>query len=115
MLLTSNERRALKRRADAREGTTVPTLVRGGCTIEELQCLVRGGLASVARMPVPGKPSSRAVVRLRISPAGRTALSHQNRQPGRAKISVKLVLLVLFVVGVLDGMCVGVFMISPRG
>ena len=107
MVLTSSQREALRLLADAGEGSTVPALVRRGCTVQELHRLVRDGLASAERMQVGGKPPSRAVLHLRISRAGRDALARHRDRAGRAKISVKLLLLVLFVLGVLAGVVVG--------
>jgi hypothetical protein len=107
MALTSNQREALRLLADAGEGSTVPALVRHGCTVQGLHRLVRDGLASAERMQVRGKPPSRAVLYLRISRAGRDALARHRDRSGRARISVQLLLLVLFVLGVLAGVVVG--------
>ena len=64
MVLTSSQKQALKLLASAGEGSTVPALVRRGCTVEELHRLVRNGLANAERMQVQGKPPSRAVFHL---------------------------------------------------
>ena len=110
MVLTSSQREALRLLADAGEGSTVPALVRRGCTVQELHRLVRDGLASAERMQARGKPPSRAVLYLRISRAGRDALARHLDRRGHAKISVRLLLLVLFALGVLAGVVVGALM-----
>jgi hypothetical protein len=46
MVLTSSQREALKLLADAREGCTVPALMRGGCPVDELPHLARSRLTS---------------------------------------------------------------------
>jgi hypothetical protein len=109
MVLTHTQQEVLKLLADAREGSTVPILVRSGCTVEELHRLVRNGLASAERMQARGKPSSRPVLRIRISDAGRKALARNDAHPNHG-ILTKWVLLVLFALGVLAGVWVAVFM-----
>ena len=112
-MLTASQREALKLLATAGEGSTVPELVRRGCTDEELHRLVRDGLAKAERMQVRGKPASRAIFHLRISDAGRKALARPGDRPRRTNFSIRLVVLVLFVVGVLAGMCFGALLIAP--
>lgn len=112
MEITDNQRQALQLLADTTDGCTLPALVRCGCTLEELHRLVREGLASADQMNVLGKPRGRpALVRLRISAAGRRMLARRDRT-NQGLISVRLVLLVLFALGLLAGVCVGAFMIS---
>ncbi len=109
MVLTRAQQEALKLLASATEGSTVPALVRNGCTVEELHRLVRDGFASAERTQVRGKPSSRPILRIRISDAGREALARKEARP-RHGIPRKWVLLGLFVLGVLAGVSVAVFM-----
>jgi hypothetical protein len=88
----------------------MPALVRGGCTAEELHRLVRGGLVRAERVQVRGKPPSPNDFHLRISDTGRRALARHDERAGHGKISVKLVLIVLFVLALVAGMAVGAFM-----
>jgi hypothetical protein len=112
MTLTNNEQQALKLLSDAANGCTVPFMLSCGCSVAALRHLARCRLAITDRVPVKGKPKSATVVRLRISDAGREALARQQRQPYRRKISVKLILLVLFALGVLAGMGAGALLAS---
>jgi hypothetical protein len=112
MMLTRSQREALKLLADAGQGSTVPALARGGCTAKELHRLVRGGLVRAERTRVWGKAPSPADFRLRISDAGREALARHDELAGHGTISVKLVLIVLFVIGLLAGVIVGAFMVT---
>jgi hypothetical protein len=111
MVLTRSQRQALELLASAREGSTVPAVVRGGCTAEELHRLVRGGFVRAERLSALDRRPSRADFHLRISDTGRKALARHDQRAGNSKISMKLVLLVLFVLAVLAGMAVGAFMI----
>jgi hypothetical protein len=111
MLLTRNQRTALKLLANAGEGSTVPALVRRGCKAEELHLLVRGGLVRAERVQVRGKPPSRTDFHLRISDTGRKALARHDERAGRGQISVKLVLLLLFVLALMAGIVVGAFLV----
>jgi hypothetical protein len=110
MELTRTQLEALKLLANTGEGSTVPVLVRGGCKPEELHRLVRGGLIEAERVQVPGKSPSRADFHLRISDTGRKALARHDERAGHGQISLKLVLVVLFVLALLAGMMVGAFM-----
>jgi hypothetical protein len=107
MQLTSSQCEALKLLANAGEGYTVPALVRSGCTIEELRHLARSRLTIAERVRGSGTLRAPAVVRVRISDAGRKALARQEGRTNRRKISARLVMLVLFVLGTLAGMSVG--------
>jgi hypothetical protein len=111
MLLTRSQRTALKRLANAGEGSTVPALVRGGCTAEDLHHLVRDGLVRAERIQVRGKSPSPTDFHLRISDTGRKALARNDERAGHGKISVKLVLIVLFVLALLAGVMVGAFIV----
>jgi hypothetical protein len=111
MVLTRSQQEALERLASAAEGSTVPALVRRGCTADELHRLVRGGLVRAERMQVRGKPPSPADFHLRISDAGWKALARHDERAGRSRISLRLALIVLFVVALLAGMVVGAFMV----
>ena len=64
--------KALQLLAESESGCTTSIMVRGGCTIRRL---VREGLASVERGRVRRMRSWRAVFRLRITSAGRQALT----------------------------------------
>jgi hypothetical protein len=108
MVLTTGQRQALELLADAAHGCTVPLMLGRGCDVVALRHLARYRLAVADRVRVPGNRRD-TVVRLRISDAGRSALARHN---GR-RISAKLVLLVLFVVGLLAGIGVGTLMIAP--
>jgi hypothetical protein len=112
VVLTSSQREALKLLANSGEGCTVPALVRSGCTIEELRHLARSQLAITERVRKPGTLRTPTEIRVRISDAGRKALAHQGDRTNRRKISVRLVLLVLFVIGVFAGASVGTFLAS---
>jgi hypothetical protein len=112
MVLTRSQRKALKLLANAGQGCTVPALVRGGCTAKELHHLVRGGLVRAERTRVWGKAPSPADFHVRISDAGRQALARHDEVAGQGTISVKLVLIVLFVLGLLAGVVVGAFMVT---
>jgi DNA-binding PadR family transcriptional regulator len=83
-------------------------LVRRGCTVDELHRLVRDGLARAEPMTVQGKRPSPADFYLRISDAGRKALAREKRR----KWSVRLAL--LFLLGLLAGVCVAAFLTSHR-
>jgi hypothetical protein len=95
--------------ADAAHGCAVPFLLDSGCSVTALRHLARQRLVIADRVPVPGKPKSATVVRLRISKAGRQAL--QDSRPNRHKNLVSLALLVLFGLGMIAGMYVGAFVI----
>jgi hypothetical protein len=112
MALTSSQRKALKLLADAGDGCTVPALVRSGCTLEELRHLARSRLTITERVREPGSLRAPTVTRVRISDAGRKALARQDGQTNRRKISARLVLLVLFVLGTLAGVGVGALLAS---
>jgi hypothetical protein len=111
MLLTRSQREALELLANAGEGSTVPALVRGGCTAEELHRLVRSGLVRAERIQVRGKPPPSADFHLRISDTGRRALGRHDERAGHGKISVRFVLIVLFVLALLAGVMVGAFVV----
>jgi hypothetical protein len=108
MVLTTGQRQALELLADAAHGCTVPLMLGRGCDVMALRHLARHRLAVADRVRVRGGRSD-TVVRLRISDDGRKALA---RRKGR-RISAKLVLLVLFVVGLLAGVGVGALMMGP--
>jgi DNA-binding PadR family transcriptional regulator len=67
--------KALRLLAESEGGCTAPTMVRYGCTMPTLRRLVREGLASVERGQARQKRSWRAVFLLRITGAGRKALT----------------------------------------
>jgi hypothetical protein len=75
MVLTHSQREALKLLASKADGYTVPFMLSHGCTVTALRRLARCGLAVTDRVGVPGKPKVATVVRLRISDAGRKALT----------------------------------------
>lgn len=104
-ILATDQHQALKLLADAAHGRTVPFLLDSGCSVAALRHLARRRLAIADRVPVPGKPKSATVVRLRISKAGRQAL--QGNAPNPRKRLVRLALLVLFALGLIAGMYVG--------
>jgi hypothetical protein len=108
MVLTANQQHALELLAAAVDGCTVPGMLSHGCNVVALRDLARHRLAVADRVRVPGNRQP-TVVRLRISDAGRKALARQN---GR-RISAKLVLFVLFAVGVIAGVGVGALMMAP--
>jgi hypothetical protein len=94
MVLTSSQREALKLLANAGKGCTVPTLVRSGCTVEELRHLARTRMTITERVRGPGTLRAPTVVRVHISDAGRKALARQDGRTNRRKISTRAVLLV---------------------
>jgi hypothetical protein len=112
MVLTRSQRQALELLANAGERSTVPALMRGGCTAKDLHRLVRDGLVSAERIRARGKPPSPADFHLRISDVGRQALARHDELAGQGTISVMLVLIVLFVLGLLAGVVVGAFMVT---
>ncbi len=112
MVLTSSQREALKLLANTGEGCTVPALVRGGCTVEELRHLARSRLTVAERVCGPGTLRAPTIVRVCISDAGRKALARQDGRTNRRKISARLMLLVLFVLGTLAGVGVGALLAS---
>jgi hypothetical protein len=87
--------------------------VRRGCTGEALHRLVRDGFVNAERIQVQGKQPSPVAFYLRISDAGRKALARQDGRPRRGKISTRLVLVVLFALGLLAGVAAGALMTSP--
>jgi hypothetical protein len=112
MVLTSSQREALNRLANAGEGCTVPALVRSGCAVEELRDLARSRLAIAERVRGPGTLRAPTVIRIRISDAGRKALARQDGRANRRKISARLVLFMLFLLGALAGVGVGALLAS---
>jgi hypothetical protein len=112
MVLTRSQREALKLLANAGEGSTVPALVRGGCTAKDLHRLVRDGLVRAERIRAWGKPPSPVDFHFRISDVGRKALARHDELAGHGAISVKLLLIVLFVLGLLAGVIAGAFMVT---
>jgi len=110
MELTSSQTQALKLLTSTAEGSTVPALVRNGCTVEELRHLGRSRLIITER--VSGSVTRRAptAVRVRISDAGRKALALQEGRTNRRKILTRSAILVLFALGVLAGAGVGALM-----
>jgi hypothetical protein len=112
MVLTTSQRQALKLLANAADGCTVPRMLGYGCSIAALRQLARCRLVITDRVRVPGNRRL-TVVRLRISDAGRKALARQDDRPDHGRIPAKLVLLVLFVVGLLAGVGAGALMIAP--
>jgi hypothetical protein len=111
MVLTRSQLEALKLLAHAGEGSPLPSLVRRGCPPEELHRLVRGGLVRAERIKARGKPPSRADFHIRISDTGRTALAQQDEGAAPRKISLKLVLIVLFALALLAGVVAGKFVV----
>jgi hypothetical protein len=69
--------------------------------------LVRDGLASAEPIQVQGKRPTPADFYLRVSDAGRKALARQERRKGAVRLA-----LLLFVIGLLAGVCVAAFLIS---
>jgi hypothetical protein len=111
MVLTRSQSEALKLLAEVGEGSRVSALVRRGCTAADLHHLVRGGLVTAERIRVRSKQPSRADFHLRISDTGRIALARHGERSGHGQISLKLVLIVLFVLALLAGMAVGAFIV----
>jgi hypothetical protein len=111
MVLTTSQRQALKVLANAADGCTVPRMLGYGCSIAALRQLARCRLVITDRVRVPGNRRL-TVVRLRISDAGRKSLARQDDRPDHGRIPAKLVLLVLFVVGLLAGVGVAALMIA---
>jgi hypothetical protein len=66
--------KALRLLAKSESGCTAPIMVRHGCSMSAIRCLVREGLATVERGQVRRQRSWRAIFRLRITGAGRKAL-----------------------------------------
>jgi hypothetical protein len=112
MVLTRSQRKALELLANAGEGSTVPALVRCGCTANDLHRLVRDGLVRAQRIRARDRRPSPKDFHLHISDVGRQALARRDDFAGRGMISIKLVLILLFVLGVLAGVVVGAFMIT---
>jgi hypothetical protein len=111
-MLTTSQQQALRLLAGAAHGCTVPFMLNHGCSIAALRHLARCRLAITDRVHVPGKPKSARVARLQISDAGLKALARQEGRPDRRKISVALVLIVLFVFGAITGVGVGALLAS---
>jgi hypothetical protein len=111
MVLTTSQRQALKLLANAADGCTVPRMLGYGCSIAALRQLARCRLVSTD-VRVPGDRRL-TEVRIRISDAGRKALARHDDRPDNGRIPAKLVLLVLFVVGLLAGVGAGALMIAP--
>jgi hypothetical protein len=107
MVLTSSQKQALKLLADAVDGCTMPVMLSHGCSVDELRDLAHRRLTVTDRVRQPGTLRTPTVIRVRISDAGRKALARQDGPTNRRKISVRLAILVLFVVGTLAGMGVG--------
>ena len=107
MVLTSNQKQALKLLADAVEGCTMPVMLSHGCSVDELRDLAHRRLTVADRVRQPGTLKAPTVVRIRISDAGRKALARQEGGTNRRKISIRSAILVLFVLGTLAGMGVG--------
>jgi hypothetical protein len=106
MVLARHQWKALRQLHTAGTGSTVPALVRRGCTVDELHTLVRDGFARAEPMKVQGKRPSPADFYLRISDAGRLALARENRRKWSVRTAV------LFLLGMLAGVCVAAFVIS---
>jgi hypothetical protein len=111
MALTRSQLEALKLVAHAGEGSPLPALVRRGCAPDELHRLVRSGLVRAERIQARGKPPSRADFHIRISETGRTALAQHGEGAAPRKISMKLVVIALFVLALLAGMVAGKFIV----
>jgi plasmid stabilization system protein ParE len=75
MGITGHQRRALQMLADSPDGCTVPTMLAYGCAIVALRRMVRDQLATAARERAPRARRTVTVVRLRITDAGRRALT----------------------------------------
>jgi hypothetical protein len=108
-MLATDQHESLKLLADAAHGCTVSFLLDSGYSVATLRHLARQRLVVADRAPLPGGPKSATAVRLRISSAGRQAL--QDSRPNRHKNLVKLVILLLFGLGMIAGMYVGAFVI----
>jgi hypothetical protein len=107
MVLTRSQPEVLKLLAEAEEGSTVHALVRRGSTPKDLHRLVRGDLVRAERIRVHGKPPSPADFHLRISDAGRKALA---RHDVGDSMSLVLIVIMLFVLGLLAGIVAGALM-----
>jgi hypothetical protein len=74
MVLTDNQREALKLLADAADGYTVPFMLNNGCSVAALRRLARCRLVVTDRVREPGRRRL-TIARLRISDTGRKALA----------------------------------------
>jgi hypothetical protein len=108
MTLTATQWKALRLLHTADRGSTVPALMRRGCTVDELHRLVGDGFARAEPVLVQRKRPSPSDFYLRITDTGREALARENRR----KWSVRLAILFLF--GLLAGVGVAVFLVSLR-
>ena len=86
-MLTTNQQRALTLLANAPYGCTVPYMLNHGCTFAALRRLARSPLTITDRVRESGKPGTLTVVRLRISNAGRKALSQSAAGARRGAVS----------------------------
>jgi hypothetical protein len=111
MALTRIQLEALKLLAHAGEGSPLPALVRRGVPPEELHRLVRSGLVRAERIHAQDKPPSRADFHIRISDTGRTALAQHGERAAPRKVSMRLLLIALFVLALLAGMFAGKFIV----
>jgi hypothetical protein len=80
MVLTLPQLKALRLLHAAGTGSTVPALMRRGCTVDELHRLVRDGFARAEPMNVQDKRPSPADFYLRITGAGRKALARRTAE-----------------------------------
>jgi hypothetical protein len=110
MALTRIQLEALKLLAHAGEGSPLPALVRR-VPPEELHRLVRSGLVRAERIHAQDKPPSRADFHIRISDTGRTALAQHGERAAPRKVSMRLLLIALFVLALLAGMFAGKFIV----
>jgi hypothetical protein len=108
MALTAANWKTLRLLHIAGRGSTVPALMRRGCTVDELHRLVRDGLARAEPMNVQGKRPSPADFYVRITDAGRNALARENRRKWAVRIAM------LFSLGLLAGLSFAAFLISQR-
>jgi hypothetical protein len=78
---------------------------------EELHRPVRSGLVRAERIHAQDKPPSRADFHIRISDTGRTALAQHGERAAPRKVSMRLLLIALFVLALLAGMFAGKFIV----
>jgi hypothetical protein len=104
MALARAQCKALRLLHTAGRGSTVPALLRHGCTLQELHQLVRDGFASAEPVVVQRRrPSSSD-----FTEAGRKALARENR----VKWAVRLMM--LFLLGLFAGVYAAPFLASLR-
>jgi hypothetical protein len=108
MVLERTQWKALRLLQTAGRGSTVPALMRRGCTVKELHELVRGGFARAEPVLVQRKRPSPSDFYLRITDKGQQALTRENR----VKWAVRLAL--LFLLGLFAGVYAAPLLASLR-